>query len=357
MGVFGRPEPISFITASWSESGRAATREAARCGVLVLGDSQVKSGLQPALIGGRSYNLAVVGGQPAASYHLLDRTLKAGAQPRAVVIGFYPGLLAADLRINTRHWPELLSPAACLGLALTARDRGLVGPLMVHTLTPSVRLRAETRAALALGADPGARSGHDEARAYRRNWRVNAGAHLLPDNPGFVDESPGESGEKAGAAWTCRPVNLAYLRRLIRLAEAHGARVFWLLPTISPGVRAARERDGREAAYLRFVGALQNEFPRLQVLDPRPMLGDPSIFSDTCHLDRHGAALLSAAVAGAIERPPTTRRWIELTAPALGVFPALPDAGLEDVAQSAALLRAAREPAGVARSNDPRWVR
>src|SRR5262245_46892045 len=102
----------TFITASWRESGRAAARDALRCDVLCLGDSQVKSAVLPRVLAQRlnrpALNLAVVGGQAPSSYFLLDRALKAGARPRTVVVNFYPGLLTADCRINIRQWPELL---------------------------------------------------------------------------------------------------------------------------------------------------------------------------------------------------------------------------------------------------------
>src|SRR5436305_8758992 len=86
-GVFRRLDGLTpYIPASWSQSGRAARREAVAADVLCLGDSQVKSGLLPNVLARRlgrpAYNLAVVGGQPASAYYLLARALKAGARPR-----------------------------------------------------------------------------------------------------------------------------------------------------------------------------------------------------------------------------------------------------------------------------------
>jgi hypothetical protein len=358
------PEDVSFIAANWAETGRASAPEEGRCEVLLLGDSQVKCGLQPRLIewrlGRSAINLALVGGQAASSHHVLDRALRAGTKPRAVVVGFLPALLAADLRINTRNWPELLSPVECLELAVAARDTRLLAPLMAHSLLASYRRRDAVRAAVLArlgdglavrsGALDKARTGRDEVRAYRRNWRVNAGAHALPDNPAFRDEvsAPIEDPD-AGDRWRCKPENAWFVRKFLRRAESAGVSVFWLLPTTAPALLAAREHDGREAAYRKLVRGFQQEFPGLTVLDPRPALADPSVFSDVCHVDRRGAAVLTLAVAEALEqrlfraRSPNARpaadRWVELAPPGPGVTQ-LADALLEDVAQSDARLRA-----------------
>jgi hypothetical protein len=253
---------------------------------------------------------------------------------------------------------------------VAARDRKLAGPLLAHALWPSVRRREEARAAVlaALRPGDGAHPGRSEARAYRRNWRVNAGAHALPRNPAFVEPAVAAvggdtaGGPAPGGRWKCKPENALYLRRLLTLATARGVPVFWLLPTVSPATRDAHERDGRTAAFLRFVRGLQREFPGLTVLDPRPVLGDPSLFSDTCHVDRLGAAVLSASVAEAVGRSlsPSAApagvgdapRWVELIAP--GGLVAEADATVEDVSQSAARLRGGvpepePEPARVAR--------
>lgn len=350
VGVFARfDDPASFIAASWREAGRAATAPGAvGAGVLCFGDSQVKSGVLPAVLARRlgrpAYNLAVVGGQAPGSYYLFERALRAGARPRAVVVGYYPGLLGCDLRLNAGLWPELLGPAGCLDLVAGSRDRRLAGPALVRALLPSLLRRGELRAAVRVALTGAPDAGRDEARAYRRNWRVNAGAHALA--PGRGD--PGDARpEPGGGRWKCKPENARYVRRFLALAAARGVPVFWLLPTNAPALAAARARDGRDAAYGRFVAGLQAEFPGLTVVDPAPALAaDPSAFADVCHADRRGAVALSRALAEALDarlsgRDP--RRRVALTATAAD--PAA-WAGLEDVGQSAAALRADPRVAG-----------
>lgn len=323
----------SFIPASWGESGRASAGPEVRAAdVLVLGDSQVKCGVQPALLGASAYNLAVVGGQPASSYYLLARALKAGARPRAVVVDFFPGLLASDLRINTAKWPELLGAREAFDLLITTRDGKLVGPLLARVLVPTLGRREGIRAAVLAAVTGREERAAAEARAYRRNWRLNAGAHLLPDNPAFHDQAAGPAATTLNSTrrWKCKPENDVYVRRFLALAGGHGVRVYWMLPTVAPGLRAGREAGGLNAAYSRYVDAVRRGFPGLTLLDPDALLNDPAEFSDVYHLDRLGAARLSASVAHALADGQAGR---------VVLAPQRAEArGLEDVAQSADVL-------------------
>src|SRR5262245_5292812 len=98
----------SQVARSWKASAVAAGAGAVGRDVLYLGDSQVKLGLLPRVVEGRTglsgYNLAVLRGMPASSYGLLRRALDAGARPKAVVVDFNPGLLATRQRLNAPHW-------------------------------------------------------------------------------------------------------------------------------------------------------------------------------------------------------------------------------------------------------------
>jgi hypothetical protein len=340
-------DPASFITANWRESGRAAASDRMAVGgeVLCLGDSQVKCGLLPRVLQGRlgltAYNLAVIGGQAPSSYYLLARALKAGARPRAVVVDFTPSLLASDLRINTGMWPELLGLGECVDLIVTTRDLNIAGPLLVRAVLPSLRRRDEVRAGV-----QGLAEGREKARAYLRNWRLNAGAHVLPVRLEPHDLPPRPvPGE--GARWRCKSENPPYVRRLLSLARAHDIPVFWLLPTYTPDLRAVYEIDGRAAAHERFVRGMLAEFPGVTVLDPRLVLSELSLFSDPVHVDRHGAAALSLAVADAVAATlaaPRGTRWIELPASRGGDALTIADAALEDVRQSTSALQSEAPP-------------
>ncbi len=340
----------TFIPASWSEASRAAQCEAITADVLFLGDSQVKGGLIPAAFDQsvhlHTYNLAVIGGQPASALALLRQAIDAGARPRALVIGFYPGLLGADSRINLRQWPDLLGTSGCMRMLWSNRDFAFVAPLLMHSLLPSLRRREEIRAALVSLATGQPDVASIKAQGYRRNWRLNAGAQALPINHAFLDESlppPGEPGaalNKTGKLWRAKAEHLDSLRKLLAQADARGIAVFWLLPTNAPGLRAFRQSSGLEAAYLRTIQGLQSEFPGLIVLDPNHVLNGPTGFSDPCHLDHLGAWSLSMATAEAIRSRLSLgdvadmrlSQWITLAGPADGAPFAIKT--LEDVDQS-----------------------
>jgi hypothetical protein len=332
-----------FIPASWQESGRAVTSEAVGVEILVFGDSQAKCGVQPRFLGRNGFNLAVVGGQAPSSYFLLKRAIQAGARPKAVVVDFFPSLLASDLRINTRQWAEMLDLRECLDLFWTSRDTRLLVPMLANWLLPSLRMRSDLRAGVLAALRDRPDSGSEEGRAYRRNWRVNFGAHLLAENPGFVDGIEPE--RRRGDRWRPRPEHLAYVRRFLALAGSHQIPVFWLIPTIAPGARAVRVQDGREEAYNRFVRSMTAEFPGLTVIDPSGTLAGPAgSFRDVFHLDRRGAVRLSRTVGAAIEEVltcgPGKERWIDLKEDWTGESLASTD--LEDVGQSAARVRVVR---------------
>ena len=106
-----------------------------------------------------------------------------------------------------------------------------------------------------------------------RNWNANRGAYVLADQADTPGDDPAWSNSaRAGhlsAAWTCHPVNDAYVRRFLDLADAHGVPVFWLLPPTHPELQARRERFGWDADYIGYLRRLQKSYPRLTVIDGR----------------------------------------------------------------------------------------
>jgi hypothetical protein len=352
VGLLGLIEPAlarrdadfaGYIPADWKLAGHAAARRVAESRVLCFGDSEVKHALLPALLadrlGGPSYNLAVIGGQPPSSYFLLRRALEAGARPSAVVLNAFPALLASDARINERQWPELLTAREAIDLAWTTRDPYLLACSLLAGRLASVRARREVRAALlaALRGEPS--PSRREGLAYRRNWRINRGAQVAPRNPGFGDD-PGPPGTASPAhRWKCKTAHSAYLRRFLSLAASRDIPVYWLMPTLSPAWQARREQTGVEVPYVAFVRSLQRSFPNLVVIDGRHSRYDRSVFVDPAHLDRRGAAVLSTEVAALIRRRLDTRedrsRWVELP-PYRDVAA---DAAIEDLDQSRLAMR------------------
>jgi hypothetical protein len=309
-----------FYIHDWRVSGRKARAVAPACDVLCFGDSLVKFGVAPRAIeprlGRRVYNLAICDGQAPSSYFLFRRALEAGARPSAVVVDFVPHLLAAGSRHNLRQWPELVTPRDGLDLGLTARHAAVAAELALGSLLPSVKDRFEIRAAVraALRGESASRRG--EIPDYVRQWDENQGAQLCAPRPAFRGEIDPANPAYFPRAWKCHPTNETYLRRFLALAAAHRVRVYWLLPPVTPRFQARRDALGIEASYTRFVRRLQAEFANLTVLDARHAGYDHSRFLDPLHLDRQGAAALSAELAGILIREFEGReprpRWVRL---------------------------------------------
>jgi hypothetical protein len=300
----------------WKRTGAAATREAAGCDVLCFGDSLVKFGLVPRVLedrlGGRSYNLAVGAGQASTTYFLLRRALAAGARPRAIVVDFKPHLLAYDVRNNDRQWPEFLTAAECLDLSWSARDAGFFAQTMLGRLLPSVRGRVEVGAAIVAALRGESSSPRDALPPIWRNWRINKGAQVAPRGPGPPNAGDAWAHDLFPPGWRFHAVNACYVRRFLALARSRGIPVYWLLPPIRPDAQSHCERTGLDGRFARFVEAMRSEFPGLVVLDGRRSGYGAEVHVDPVHLDRRGAASLSADVAAALGRRGTESGWITL---------------------------------------------
>ncbi len=299
---------------SWTDASmRAASDEVRGSEILCLGDSQIQQGLRPQGLGVAAYSLAVQGGQPAASEALLRSALDAGARPRAIVVGFFPGLLASDLKINLRQWPEIVGPLGAVDLACTARDVDLGVKTLLGIVLRSYRARAEIRAAIGTTVRGEV---NPEARLVARDRlsrRINRGSLDLPEAPAFADEVVPPWAVAQAKTWQPKPENERSIRRLLALAESRGIAVYWVTTTLSPGALGVRTHLGLHAGYLAYLRRLQAEFPRLTVLDVDGMGFDASAFSDPCHLKGEGATRLTGAVAAAIAGPGES--WVRLGPP------------------------------------------
>lgn len=297
----------------WRLTGRAAGKQARRAEILVLGDSLAKFGVLPrvieALTNRRAYNLAICLGQAPSSYFLLKRALNAGARPTAIVVNFTPHFLGPGPRLAQRLWPELLDTAETFDLARTAGDADLFTSITIARMLPTVRDRAEIRAALMASLRGRPRTMRHEAPRFWRNWRVNHGANLMPPIPlrGKLEDW----GPRLFPAWACDPINERYLRRFFELAAAAKVPVYWLLPPITPAVQAQCERIGYDAQHLEFVREWQARSPNVIVLDARHAEYPQAAHTDDpLHLNRRGAAVLSADIAARLGGG--GGRWIEL---------------------------------------------
>ena len=335
----------------WSADRRLTAarlrREAPGCQVLGLGDSQLKFGVLPALVGPplgkRACNLAILGGQPAAAYFLLRRALAAGARPEALLLSTKPHVLARPPRTDLRPWAELATLRDCLDLGWTTRDAGFLAALALGRLLPTARARYEVRANV-LAALRGEGASALAIPAHRRNWYRNRGAQVEP--AGAFHAVPLER-LWFDQPWASDPVNARYLDRFLALAAARRLPVFWVLTPIQPAAQAESERTGYEARFIGFVRARLERFPNVVVLDGRHCGYDEATLHDPFHLDRRGAVAFSVDVAAAVGRSLAGTgpgaRWVEL--------PAFRDRGhpaaVEDMGQSLSALE--RSGAGVRR--------
>jgi hypothetical protein len=307
----------THLVDSWTEAqARATSADVRESEILCLGDSQIQQGLRPRGLGVPAYNLAVQGGQPAASEALLRRALDAGARPRAIVVGFFPALLVSDVRINLRQWPEVLRPLGAVELGYTARNLDLGAKTLLGIALRSYRARAEIRSAVGTMARGEVNPETALVVRDRLSRRIHRGALELPASLGFADEVVQPGPPSVPKPWKPRREHDRSIRRLLALAEARGIAVYWVTTTLSPGALAVRNQLGLHAGYHDYLRRLQAEFRGMTVLDVDGMRFDVSAFHDACHLKGEGSERLTKAVAAAIED--RRGRWVGLE-PAPGV--------------------------------------
>jgi hypothetical protein len=328
---------------SWRESLRAARGAAIGADVLCLGDSLTKLGLLPSVMerGLRRpvYNLAIIAGTTPATYILLRTALSSGAHPAALVINCEPSMLASPPQYHTRNWPELLRLRDAWQLASTAHDASLFACIALGKALPSVNSRAELRNMILANLNGHRVNILPEIAAHLRNWNHNKGAMVSPKNLNNADDADPPNRLLSSDDWRCHIVNAVYLKKLLSLAASREVPIFFVLPPAVPQVQARRERQGYDAAYIRFVRSVQARYPNLVVLDARHSGYAHTLFTDALHLDREGAARFSADVADALARsldhPNGGPRWVAL--PTGSAAPL--DIPLEDMDQSRFALR------------------
>ncbi len=294
-------------------SARFAAEESARgataCQVLGLGDSAMKFGFDPTAVervtGLRGYNLAVPGTPPPIAEAILRRALGAGARPSVVVIGFVS--FSGNPWRLVPEFAEVLDTAETIELACDFGDPGLFAAVTLARVMPSIRLRQPLRAlviAKILGGgqlDTGA--GQGAARASLRHWAENLGRER-PRTIRPADErtDPFMTSGVFDHPWPVVPAFERSFRRIVAQAEAHGARVIWLIPPVAPYAQASRDALGFEAEHTQNLHAIQEQVPRVVVLDARRAEIPASEFLDACHLNPDGASRFSADVAATIRR-------------------------------------------------------
>jgi len=310
-----------WMAFSWRDSARAAAGPGAWAEVLCFGDSLVKEGVLPGVIGRRlgrpAYNLAVHGGPAPASDFLLRRATDAGARPRVVVVDFHPNLLSSAPRSSGLYWPELLGVGGVWELGWVAHDPGLALRTVGLGMSPSLRHRDAIREAIAAAVRGEEGDGRRLCRALARNFRVNLGAWVAPVTPPPADPEGLLLGLPDRGAWKPHRANLAFMHRLFDRAGRLGIPVVWLVPPTSPTWLARRRVIGAEATYDRLARSMLAEHANLVVVDGRPAGYGASAFHDLTHLHADAASAFSADLADAIAPVVAARRvvgprWIEL---------------------------------------------
>jgi hypothetical protein len=345
-GMRGNLDFMNNVAVSWAFTGRHVARRAPGKAILCFGDSMLKFGILPRVVGEktgeRAHSLALQSGSAPSSYFLLRRALDAGARPRAVVVDFARGILGDGPASVSRPypWSELLTLRETLDLCRTARDPELLATLAVRSVLYSYRGRFEVRDNIK-AALRGRRTGQrDIAPALWRNWNANEGGQANPKVGPFADVVIPDNAPIKPGTWRCDPVNAQYVRRFLELAASRGITVYWLLPPVTPGTLSHWVHSGDERLYVDFVRGEQARFPNLVVLDGRYSGYERPVFVDGVHLDRDGAAALSAGVGEVLRREMHRAArdrlsWVRL--PAFSDRPTvLP---IEDVGQSQIVLK------------------
>ena len=322
----------------WRTTGKLAAKKQGKAEILLFGDSLVKFGVMPRVLHDRTgltaYNFALHTGQTPSSYFMLRRVLEAGNHPKAIVLDLTPHMFNHLPEYNARLWPELLTPRECLDLAWTMRNGNFFGATLLGSVVPSVKERHDLRTALMnrLAGLP-SQSWRDRLPQYRRNWKVNDGAQLMPggESPPI---DPVHWEQSLYPHWMPNPTNVAYLDRFLALAAAAKVPVYWLLPPLQPSLQARVDASGYDAALTMFVHSVANRFPEVTVVDARHSGFEAGEFNDGAHLKRPGAFRLSEALGDLLRADLGNRRWVDLDAgkPRALSYP------IEDVMESAVAL-------------------
>ncbi len=330
---------------AWAVTGKSSRQDGSKREILVFGDSLAKLAVAPALVeasSGRStYNLAVCGGPAPSSYFLLRRVLESGARPSAILVDFFPRLLQLGPR-HTFTWPALLEPREALDLAWVSRDPDLFASIELSRILPSYRARLGVRSALFAALDGKPNSWGSETPTYRRNWKKNLGAQIMPCGVN-LDSDFVRLRQDFYSDLKFDPVNVAYMERFLALAGSRSIPVYYLVTPLKPGLQAECERSGIDAAYQAFLKDIQSRHPNVVIVDGRKASYDPAVFYDPVHLGRDGAWAFSLAIGDLLRHHPPEHpdsRWIELPK-----YVGLPSGSPpEDLNQSRAALAAGAIP-------------
>jgi Protein of unknown function (DUF1574) len=311
--MFSRVEAVD-----WKGASKVAGGELPQGGVLFFGDSQIKFGVSPLLLesklGMPSHCLAVQAGQAPTSYLMLRKVLESGVVPSAVIVDFEPKLNGEGIGRNKVMWPEVASLVDELELAWYAGNLDMFTPLTWARFLPSYRQREEIRENIKLALRGETSDLRTWLKMAIRNQRMNQGALAISKKPGRPPLQISPDGNPTSSTWAPHPVNDLYARRFLRLAEDHQIPVYCLLMPVSPRVQERYERNGLDRLYSAWIRTLQEEYPKLHVLDWRRSRYREASFADGTHLNLEGAFAITAALADylkpSIQGKGSDSRWV-----------------------------------------------
>lgn len=297
-----------------------AERRAPQSDLLGFGDSLMKFGFVPKIIregtGRTTYNLAIVGGQPPASYAALRQALDAGAKPSAIVYDCKANLLSTDFQMNRHNVADLFELRDALDVAWTTHDAGFFASVAVDRTLNSARRRNQVRTSILTALQGNGMSPWTIVGPYLRNAIVNQGAFINPKGQFDGRIAPALRRVYLPETWTPDRINAIYVRRFLALAESRGIPVYWVVPPISPEIQALRERAGLDEKYIQFVRRMQHYHANLIVIDGRHSGYTHSHFVDPAHLNTEGAAAFSVGVADVLRHDlgesVKQTRWVAL---------------------------------------------
>jgi hypothetical protein len=345
-GHIARRQDMSTIYAiEWRRTGQAPRKkEVVASPILCFGTSLTRFGISPRVLEETlhlpAYNLALSGGQPFPSYLMLQRSLAAGAKPRAILVDFMWMTIGKDHTYNQRLVTELLTLRDCAEFAWAAQDLSFFGQVAAATLIPSYRARQEVRTNIDFALRGWEPPRVPERLLYDRNMTLNRGALHVPLGKAKVEFDP-DHPVIFQKVWSCSPVSERYIDKFLGLASSHKIPVFWLIPPLPEATTARLTELGVQPRFLQFVETMRALHPEVIVLDGSNSRYEPSAFFDMIHLDRDGAVVWSASVAAAV------KRHLESPQTLAGAWEHLPNyhpdamaARIEDIDKTNANLRA-----------------